>query len=848
MCAQRSTLHRFAATLVSAALAFAPVAPSVASPDGPINQEFAPIKAPASLVNEEQRQHELDDSTGFPPAFDLRNVDGRSYVTPVRSGAPFAGSGGFGATAAAETSVLGSVLADDPSAQGTLNLSQKQLSYFEHTYLDDPASPQNGEGTHLRGVDQENRVATNGAIFGPSASFLAANTYATSVGPIQESRDDVFAYHGKDAHTSDDGTSYAADDDWAIEEGDRFKQDYMLVASYLLPATVTPKTNPETNETTFDLDDSAVAAIKKQLTQKRAVAIGYHGDETNPATGAEGPYLNAATWAHYTWDASAATDEACIVGWDDNYSSSNFSSAHQPPTNGAWLVKGSRGAATNEFPDRGNGDWGIPDANGAATGYFWLSYHDRSIADPEAFVLSDKLADAGTKEQPLDDLVLDQYDLMPANTVAAARTADPAKTANVFRAQEPRRLVAVSFEVATPKTEVTYDVYLLPDDASAAPESGDAVAHGERAYDYAGYYTETLDQPVSLDDGQAYAIVITQKAEGGYVVGAPVGVGENNTLPTSGALYSVAVVNEGESLVFADGAWQDWSRADVRADILSPAQDDEAAKQMDPQYDNFAIKGVTLRAEKKDEECTHEWSEPAYTWSEDNMQATATRVCNKCEEVESETVKTTSEVIREATQDEPGTRSIKAAFASDWATPQAKEEEIPKLEAGKEVNATSKDYDPNDSGSAYPVEVTYAIVKGDGSTWTKSSAAALPFSVERSVNDNETYFRFAGVMIDDKVIDTSNYGYQSGSVIIALKPGYLETLSAGNHKFTAVFNDGSASATFTVLKASAPPNVTRGTWLARTGDSPAPWAPFALLAVVAVAVGLVTRNRDHNHT
>ena len=63
----------------------------------------------------------------IPASFDLRNVDtdgdgvgDRCYVTPVRFQNPFASCWAFAAIAAAETSLLGSVYADDPDAWKTL--------------------------------------------------------------------------------------------------------------------------------------------------------------------------------------------------------------------------------------------------------------------------------------------------------------------------------------------------------------------------------------------------------------------------------------------------------------------------------------------------------------------------------------------------------------------------------------------------------------------------------------------------------------------------------------------------------------------------------------------------------
>ena len=96
-----------------------------------------------------------------------------------------------------------------------------------------------------------------------------------------------------------------------------------------------------------------------------------------------------------------------IIGWDDNYSRENFLDDHMPPADGAWLVKNSWGSGENDFPYKGWSDWGIPgektdengdpvlDENGdpimVGSGYFWLSYYDRSMSEPKAFIFDTAL-------------------------------------------------------------------------------------------------------------------------------------------------------------------------------------------------------------------------------------------------------------------------------------------------------------------------------------------------------------------------------------------------------------------------------------------------------------------------
>ena len=60
--------------------------------------------------------------------------------------------------------------------------------------------------------------------------------------------------------------------------------------------------------------------------------------------------------AYYCDDTSKTTNHSVlIVGWDDNYSASNFNSKCRPSSDGAWLIRNS---------------WGDCNSMG---GYFWIS-------------------------------------------------------------------------------------------------------------------------------------------------------------------------------------------------------------------------------------------------------------------------------------------------------------------------------------------------------------------------------------------------------------------------------------------------------------------------------------------
>ncbi len=98
-------------------------------------------------------------------------------------------------------------------------------------------------------------------------------------------------------------------------------------------------------------DLAAVAAIKREICENgRAVACAF--------TAFDG-YYNEDTASYYNSDANDANHAVCIVGFDDDYPKTNFNDGKDyiPPENGAWLVRNSWGAQSEDFPN--NGNWGI---------------------------------------------------------------------------------------------------------------------------------------------------------------------------------------------------------------------------------------------------------------------------------------------------------------------------------------------------------------------------------------------------------------------------------------------------------------------------------------------------------
>ncbi|MBO7364741.1 MAG: hypothetical protein J6U26_05365, partial [Lachnospiraceae bacterium] len=98
-----------------------------------------------------------------------------------------------------------------------------------------------------------------------------------------------------------------------------------------------------------------------------------------------------------------------------------------------------------------------------------------------------------------------------------------------------------------------------------------------------------------------------------------------------------------------------------------------------------------------------------------------------------------------------------------------------------------------------PMINAYEVISGDGSTWAKGSPDGLEIVIRGEPEDGKTFDRFMYAFLDQAMLDSDNFEVKEGSLVLTLKPGYLETLSEGEHHLKVVFSDdGAAEAVFTV--------------------------------------------------
>lgn len=530
-----------------------------------------------------------------PTSLDLRD---QNLVTPVKFQNPFGTCWGFAAIATAETSLLGSGLAQkDGYDASTLNLSEKHLVNFVARALNDPTNPQNGEGMTFE--DPNLRVEDRFAFGG--VPFYATSLFSSGIGPNLEDRPisdkapagtttDIYEYHGLNKETEKRDINnngewvdfcYSDDDDWSIPEELRFTQSYVLKESYMLPSPAEQEGEGEDAKYVYNPDGTA--AIKDELMQNRAVQIGFCADQSKPNEIGDQNYISR-NWAHYTYERADANHAVTIVGWDDNYPKENFVQGHEPPENGAWLVKNSWGSGEVPFPDYGAGNWGLLQGQDKApyeatsdvhTGYFWLSYYDQSLCMPEALAFD--------KSNVNQQYYLDQHDLMPVSDVMAADVDTETCMSNVFKADVAEQLEQISCVTAAPGTTAKYEIYLLQPNYES-PLDGVLAASGEASFKYGGFHKIHLDKPVLIQKDQYYSIVITQLLEDKYIINIPMSNGETAASLFEQPFWEKGIINKGESFMKYQGKWYDYSDPATQSMLLGGLEYLMA-------LDNFPIKG-----------------------------------------------------------------------------------------------------------------------------------------------------------------------------------------------------------------------------------------------------------------
>ena len=266
----------------------------------------------------------------------------------------------------------------------------------------------------------------------------------------------------------------------------------------------------------------------------------------------------------------------------------------------------------------------------------------------------------------------------------------------------------------------------------------------------------------------------------------------------------------------------------------------------------------------------HEWAEPTYEWGAGDATVSAMRVyLRDGSHAESETVgvddityleptcTTSGKALKVSQPFENGAFLVQAkdgadipALGHDWGAWEVTRPAT-ETEDGEELRTCARCGEVETR--AIPAAISYRYVGDENLTWTRGDTTPLELTFKRSVDDELTFSLFKGIEVDGVAVGEksasgdANYTARSGSLVLNLQPAWLSTLSDGEHTVRATFEDGSATATFTVASRAAAQEGGSDPRRAMpaTGDAALPGTASALcvMGVAALAVALVRRKR-----
>ena len=163
-----------------------------------------------------------------------------------------------------------------------------------------------------------------------------------------------------------------------------------------------------------------------------------------------------------------------------------------------------------------------------------------------------------------------QHDYMAAQGgfYTTPATADVTSSANVFEAPQDLSIKAVSTRTSEENQRVTFAIYELKDGATN-PADGTMLYRTSRNFEYAGFHRLDLDWALEVKAGKKIAVVSTASTLDNngtrlYSASANQALSKQsveflNEMRVPVPLYGQAVVNKGESFLFSNGQWVDWT-------------------------------------------------------------------------------------------------------------------------------------------------------------------------------------------------------------------------------------------------------------------------------------------------
>ncbi len=505
----------------------------------------------------------------LPACVDLRNYNGKNYVTPVKRQL-FGDCWAFGIAAASEISYLYANDLGVPVGEvnDKVDFSEKYMAwYLYHSITEDDVilgkvrSSQVGEGYD---VSEAERYYADVVYCIGGAICAGSNLFASGFLPIDESisinGEKPYFYSGKYSEIYEGEVQYSEGDDWSLPLNAEYRNQPSVAFfrnSNMLPSPASIDANGE-----YTYNEEGVIAIKTEIASGHGVTFAALVDGM----------MNYENWATYNRTTNS-NHVVTVVGYDDNYPKENFAKIDSegiideesiPPTDGAFIMKNS------------NGEYGLD-------GYFYISYHDHSISHPISYVFDNN--DSVTYKNPN----YDQYDMLMIGWCGNSDYDSETKMANVFEAEEDENLFAIEYKTVLPDTSVHYEIYKNPQ--SSKPASGDLLEKGDSTHKWGGYHKFDLNNEYELKKGEKYSIVLTMtyKADDGALR-------YTDVVPYASSIQSGViangVINKGESFLFTDGQWRDI--CDIKEKLISTAYNNNVETHLPDAFKAQSIDGIAV--------------------------------------------------------------------------------------------------------------------------------------------------------------------------------------------------------------------------------------------------------------
>lgn len=217
-----------------------------------------------------------------------------------------------------------------------------------------------------------------------------------------------------------------------------------------------------------------IAAIKNAVFKYGGVQTSLYSSIQNIAS--SNAHYNGVTSSYCYIGTAKPNHEVVIIGWDDNYSKSNFTVPLEG--DGAFICQNSWGSEFGE------------------NGIFYVSYYDTNIGTHNVVYTR------------IDEV--DNYDNIYQSDLCGwvgkmGYEKESMYGANVYTAKSDEEIVAAAFYATAPDTE--YKIYVV-NNFEDENSFGDKELVAQGTVEDAGYYTIDFAEAVPVDKGERYAIVI----------------------------------------------------------------------------------------------------------------------------------------------------------------------------------------------------------------------------------------------------------------------------------------------------------------------------------------------------